>query len=445
MNARHVRIRVSYRYRNKNVEAGVDVHGRPIRSHVVREIVPEEAAVVRRIFELYAAGSGLKAIAKLLTQDKAVEPKSPSRHDGLSVPGWPPSTVRTVLQRQLYRGIVVWNQTKKRDDWGKVKQHSRVASDHISVEVPELRIIPEDLWTRIASRRVDTEGKTLRFESGRISGRPPKHATKNLLAGLATCGECGGGLVVETSSRKAGRVSEYVCHRHRQNGSCSNALRIGIEQVNETILQAVEAHALTPEAVEKVIALTERDDLRDRQEALIRECDDLEKRVRRLVEVIANGNADATPLVARMREWEARRAAIASEIAALQPVPRLPASVVESRLAEWRRLLRQSVTQARAVLQRVLDGRITFLPDGDGYRFSARTRFDRLFAGIVAPRPSFVPNSTEGTEHIGSADTHDLDYRLLLERAYGKGLASPSIPSWNQIERFLRDMAQLRQ
>jgi len=86
------------------------------------------------------------------------------------------------------------------------------------------------------------------------------------------------------------------------------------------------------------------------------------------------------------------------------------------------------MTQARAVLQRVLDGRITFLPDGDGYRFSAQTRFDRLFAGIVAPRPSFVPNSAEGTEHIGSADTHDLDYGLLLERAYGKGLASPTTP-----------------
>jgi len=260
------------------------VHGRPIRSHVVREIVLEEAAGVQKIFELYASGCGLKAIAKLLTQDRAVEPKSPSRRDGLSIPGWAPWTVRTVLHRQLYRGVVVWNQTKKRDDWGMVKQHSRAESDHVSAEVPELRIVPEDLWTRVASRRADTEGKTLRFESGRISGRPPKHATKNLLAGLATCGVCGGGLVVETSSRKAGRVSEYVCHRHRHNGSCSNALRVGIVEMNETVLQAVEAHALTAEAVEQVIALTERDDLRDRQEGLIRERDDLEKRVGRLVE-----------------------------------------------------------------------------------------------------------------------------------------------------------------
>jgi len=234
------------------------------------------------------------------------------------------------------------------------------------------------------------------------------------------------GLVVETSSRKIGRAAEYVCHRHRHNGSCGNALRIGIAEVNEAVLQAVEMHALTAEAVEQVIALTERDDFRDRPTALLQERDDLERRVGRLVDVIANGNADATPLVAKVRELEARRTAIAAEVAALQPVPRLPASVVESRLAEWRRLLRQSVTQGRAVLQRVLQGRITFGPDGDGYRFAAQTLFDRLFAGIVAPRPAFVPTSAEGTEHIGAADTHDQDYGLLLERAYGKGLASPT-------------------
>ena len=47
-------------YRNVDVFAGVDAHGRPLRSHVVREIDPTEAAVVRRIFELYDAGLGLK-------------------------------------------------------------------------------------------------------------------------------------------------------------------------------------------------------------------------------------------------------------------------------------------------------------------------------------------------------------------------------------------------
>jgi hypothetical protein len=37
-------------------------------------------------------------------------------------------------------------------------------------------------------------------------------------------------------------------------------------------------------------------------------------------------------------------------------------AVVENRLEEWRRLLRGSTTQARAILQRVLRGRIVFTP-----------------------------------------------------------------------------------
>jgi hypothetical protein len=47
-----------------------------------------------------------------------------------------------------------------------------------------------------------------------------------------------------------------------------------------------------------------------------------------------------------------------------------------------------------------------------------------LFAGIVAPRPAFVPlGGTAGREHIRPEDTPDEDYGLLLERAY-KGVAS---------------------
>jgi len=44
-------------------------------------------------------------------------------------------------------------------------------------------------------------------------------------------------------------------------------------------------------------------------------------------------------------------------------------------------VLRQSVTQGRAVLQRVRQGRITFRPNGAGYTFEAPTGFDKLFAG----------------------------------------------------------------
>ncbi len=163
-------------------------------------------------------------IAKHLTAEGATAPRPFKRRDGLTpISGWSPSTIRTVLTRELYRGVKSWNKSRKWTPWGKVDQRPRPSDEWIRAERKDLQIVPDDLWARVASRRAETEGRAVRFNSGRLSGRPPKHETRNLLAGLATCGLCGGGLVVETSSRKNGRVAEYVCHRHRHNGTCTNA------------------------------------------------------------------------------------------------------------------------------------------------------------------------------------------------------------------------------
>jgi hypothetical protein len=195
--------------------------------------------------------------------------------------------------------------------------------------------------------------------------------------------------------------------------------------------------ALTPEAVEQVILLTECDDQREREVALQREQKDITKRIARLVAAIESGG-DAKSISARLRELEARQTTLHVEAASLQPVPRLAPAVIENRLAEWRRLLRQSTTQGRAVLQRVLSGRITFTPVGEGYDFAAPTRFDKLFTGIAAPpAPAWLQaDGMAGKDGIGPEDTHDGDYGRLLERASqricGKGVASPagtSMPS----------------
>ena len=69
-------------------------------------------------------------------------------------------------------------------------------------------------------------------------------------------------------------------------------------------------------------------------------------------------------LLARLRELEARQKAIEPSQPCHTP-PRLR-EAPETRLEEWRRLIRGSVTQARMVLERVLSGRIVFTPRSDG-------------------------------------------------------------------------------
>jgi site-specific DNA recombinase len=424
-------------FRNRKVYVGFDLHGNPAYSHTERVVEKKEAAVVVRIFQLYASGLGCKAIAKRLNNEKAQAPIPFVRRDPTKVQPlqhWAPATIRSILCSEDYCGKKPWNHSQKRDEWREINQRPRPRADWISGPYnKDLQIVSAKLWEQVRSRRAATEDKTLRFADGRLSGRPPNTPTKNLLAGLATCAECGGGLCVETSPRKRGRVREYLCHRHRNHGTCTNARHICVDEMNEAVLQAIEQHALTPEAIAKVVALTERDDAREQQVALIREHKDVAKRIERYVQIIET-TGDITSVAEKLRELEARRTAIEGRLRSLLPLPRLPRRVIEDRLAEWRRLLRQSTTQGRAVLQRILGGRIVFTPKGDGYTFEAPTRFDKLFSGVVVQRPTFIKEGTamfndeRGSVPIGAEDTFDGDYGRLLEQALKspKGSTSPT-------------------
>jgi hypothetical protein len=146
---------------------------------------------------------------------------------------------------------------------------------------------------------------------------------------------------------------------------------------------------------------------------------DIDRRLRKLREAIEVGG-DAATLVARIRELEGRRKTLLSQEAGLRRLPRPPAHVVETRLADWRKLLRASATQGRAVLEKVIPGRIIFTPraDGEGYDFAAPTTFERVFAGVAVPLPLYITTGeTRGTEHIGPEDTNDLDYGRMLAQA----------------------------
>jgi DNA invertase Pin-like site-specific DNA recombinase len=102
------------------------------RSHVERRIHDGEAAIVRRIFALCAAGTGYARIAKVLNAEGA-----PSPRPQLGRPaGWSPSTINVVLHRSLYRGEIIWNKSRKRDQWGRQRQRPRAAVEWMRREVP---------------------------------------------------------------------------------------------------------------------------------------------------------------------------------------------------------------------------------------------------------------------------------------------------------------------
>ena len=91
-----------------------------------------EADVVRRIFERSTAGrgAGLRTIAQELNAEAAPTPRPRRR---TQVRGWAPSSVREILHRELYRGVIVYNRTRKRDRWGRLRQHRRNPVEQVRI------------------------------------------------------------------------------------------------------------------------------------------------------------------------------------------------------------------------------------------------------------------------------------------------------------------------
>jgi site-specific DNA recombinase len=388
-------------YANIDIFSGTDVHGRPLRSHVERRIHEPEAVVVRRIFELAASGRGVRAIAKALNADGAPCPQSQRNRPR----GWAPSSVRCVLYRDLYRGELVWNKTRKRDlVWRQKRPTRRPEREWLRQAVPALRIVPESLWVAAHARLDDSRGAYLRGTDGRVWGRPLSGVdSKYLLPGLATCACCGGGLIVRSRAHGRSRAYFYACSSYHLRGRsvCTNNLEIPMERLNAAVLEAVGTQVLTADLFEDVIdaaisklapavALldSERVALEASVERLTAEGD-------RLTRAIATGGSLA-PLVSALAENQAQLEACQRKLltAGRQAQSSLAdeaslRSRLAAVLADWRGLLQRQIPLARQILKKLLVGSVRCLPSGEGdgryYAFSTEATATKILAAVSHP------------------------------------------------------------
>ena len=137
-----------YGYR---VAKRLDVGGEPIRGE--REIVAEEAEIIRRIFRDYAAGLSPPRIVSALNKSGI-----PGPDGGL----WVESSLRGnrrlgtgILNNELHIGRMVWNRQRrmKNPHTGGRVLRLNPQSEWIRVDVPELRILDSDLWQAVKERQ----------------------------------------------------------------------------------------------------------------------------------------------------------------------------------------------------------------------------------------------------------------------------------------------------
>lgn len=379
------------------------------RSHVERRTKETEAAVVRSIFERCAAGQGTRAIAKALNSEGAPAPRAQRGRPG----GWSPSSVWEVIHRPLYRGEIVWNLTRKRDRWGRKNQKARAAEDAIRLNAPQLRIVPEELWERAHHRLAGAREDYIRRTGGRAWGRPVNGTeSRYLLTGLAQCGSCGGGLFVNSRKHGATRGFVYGCSSYHLRGRqvCENRLLLPLPLVESEVLTAFREDLLDPLVIERALSKL-HDRLREspqstgkRQAAIDVDLRRVDAELSRLTAALAGG-AELTSVVGAIREREARRQVLASELATLRQdeagvLTDLKGIMpeVRRRLTDWQGLLGQETTKARKMLRALLEGRIVFTPNVEerSCLFQASGNYEELFRGLITlPKAMASPTGFE--------------------------------------------------
>lgn len=231
-----------------------------------------------------------------------------------------------------------------------------------------------------------------------------------------------------------GRNFRYVCSTYWNRGAsiCPNGRMVEMSVADGALRQLLKSEVLRPSVVEPAFAraleLLQTDKQTDgtRRPALGCALAAVDTQLANLAETAASGGGVPAVLQAlAQRDHERRR--LEAELGRLDNRQTSNDQADERRalmrelLRDWNALLSGDIAEARPILDRVLAGRIAFraVPSAHGhgrYQLTVPIAFDRVFSTVIP------------------------ELSLLQDR-----VASPSIPSWNQMREFLNEMRRLRE
>lgn len=360
------------------------------RLHVLRVINEGQAAVVRKIFEMFQERMGPSRIAKQLNEEQVSPPRGNT--------GWCPTAIREILLRPLYRGVIVWGELQKVERGGTKQRRRRAVEDLITVDAPELRIVPEALWGAVQERFREAKRLSQEYQQKIVFRDKP---SDYLLSGLARCAHCGGPIEAlgKDYARRKGRT--YGCAYHRKRGAaiCRNAVRITQDRIDQALVRAI-GDALDERilelAIEKALLQLRSGDTNrlTRRQSIERELSLIEAYEKNLVDAIAKGQ-HMDPLLAKLKAEEARKKDLVAELDRLT----MPADVVtldearlkrelHHRMADAKGLIGRQRAEARQILRKLLDQPLqfeAFEEEGGkkGYTVTGRGCYLQLLPGML--------------------------------------------------------------
>jgi site-specific DNA recombinase len=258
------------------------------------------------------------------------------RHRDRSEPGWHSWPVRPQLGRyttirghacrgngivnnELYSGVLVWNRQRfiKDPNTGKRVSRPNPETKWIRTEVPELRIVDDDLWQRVKLRQAELAkqfGSTIEgVRKARAERLNRLRRPAFLLSGLLICGCCGGKYGIIVNDR-------YGCLGHFRKGTCDNGHTIRRDDIERRVLVGLTDKLVSPEAVAVAVRAyaeeTNRQNHARRAQAEVdhRSLEKINRAIKGILDAIEDGMYQPA-MKARMSELEQQKADIEKRLA----------------------------------------------------------------------------------------------------------------------------------
>lgn len=262
-------------------------------------IVPEEAAIVRRIFEEFATGCSTRDITARLNAEGIASPRG-SLWRASILTG---NRARNygILLNDLYHGERVWNRVHmvRNPDTGKRISRTNPESEWQRQPVPHLRIVSERVWTAVQNRLNDNRWQ------GKGRGKKPKRP----LAGLLTCAHCNSTITIR--ARRASGAVYAACTGATETHICDHKEAVRMDQIETGILDRLAGLLRDPgylraylEAYHQERQRLARNTVRDRDQ-LERTAARARAAMERAEKLYIDGIADGPEALARLRTLKA--------------------------------------------------------------------------------------------------------------------------------------------
>lgn len=219
------RVRTGYRQKQKEGIVTIPPFGYFKDKNTKKVVVVEEAAeTVRLIFSAYVGGSGMKAIARTLNEQRRKTPalmqmellnkRLPNTQDGiLKKYLWDATMVARILRDESYIGTLICHKS----DRNKINKTFRFTD-------PEEQFRHENYLPMIVTREIWEQAQALLAERKEKNVRAGTNRGILRYGGLLRCKDCGRTFIGKRIKLKSGERVAYVCDTYHRYGKehCSS-------------------------------------------------------------------------------------------------------------------------------------------------------------------------------------------------------------------------------